>query len=166
MKKQLTAMMLAGVLALGAYSNVLAESEAVESEVTTEATSESETAPERTARAVTVSYSDMIIGYNNGKVLGVAGRINNISGNVSVWQESYYYVINQGVPVTLGFDLDDSHYINVYFKDIDGTVYPFYTGETKNFEITYSFSEKVTGAFYIENYTAGRISVNNAYVRF
>lgn len=161
MKKQLTAMMLAGVLALGAYSNVVAESE-----VTTEATSETETAPERTARAVTVSYSDLIIGYNNGKVLGVAGSINNISGNVSVWQESHYYVINPEVPVTLGFDLDDSHFVNVYFKDIDGTVYPFYTGETKNFQNTYSFSKKVTGAFYIENYTAGRIAVKNVYVRF
>lgn len=121
-------------------------------------------------RAVTYNIRSKTISYNGHLLVGRGDAVDSSQigkmGYVRVLEERRMY-IHAGVPVTLGFSFNESHYVRVYFKDkTDGHTRILFTGSVKDFNNTYTFDRDMDGHFYIDNWTAGAITTNSLFVSY
>lgn len=159
MRKRFGVAMLSGMMLLGSFSNVMA---AQPTELPNTVVSEAGIMP----RAVTLNYGNEVIPYDG--TLMIARNTAFILGKPSKSELPvifFSFKIHKGVPVTLGFNLTDQDYVHIYFKD-GQDITEIFTGEVKDFQKTITFDKDVNGTFFVENWSAGSITINNIFVRY
>lgn len=120
---------------------------------------------EAITRAMRLDYGSAVVRYDNSVKLF---RDRWYDGSTNIMADSAkYFTINPGVPVELGFNLDEEQYVRVTFTDSDNReTVELFVGATKDFKIRHTFTKRVSGSFAIENWSNGDLTLNNLYVAY